>query len=111
MPNINKRIALGANGIASALTDEQFETLPFDANIEVGILADATGVLATVYSGSDLLQDEGPCPIGAINVFPKYPDDYLLEDVAAMGERLKIKLRDTSGVARVVMVGVRITPI
>lgn len=111
MPVIQKRIALGANAVASALADDQFEYLPYDALVEFGLLADATGVLMTVFSGGDLLMDEGPVPIGTINVFPKYPDDFILQDVASGGERLKVRLRDTTGAARVVMVGVRISQI
>lgn len=111
MPMIQKRIVLAANGNQSALTDDQFETLPYDCKVEIGLLTDASGVLATVLSGSDLLQDEGPVPIAAINVAPVYPDNFTLEDVAAAGERLKIRLRDTSGAQRIVMVSVKITPI
>lgn len=111
MPFIAKRIALGASSVVSALADDQFEYLPYDALVQFALSADATGVLMTIFSGGDLLMDEGPVPIGTINVFPKYPDDYHLEDVAAGGERLKIRLRDTSGAARVVMVGVRISQI
>lgn len=109
MPMIQRRIALGAGLTASALAEDQFEYLPYNALVEIAVLADATGVLMTVMSGSDLLMDEGPVPIGTINVFPKYPDDYHITDVAAAGERLKIRLRDTSAGARVVMVGVRIS--
>lgn len=108
---IQKRISLGASLSVSALADDQFEYLPYDSLVEIALLTDATGVLATVYSGGDLLMDEGPVPIGTINVFPKYPDDYHLQDVAGGGERLKIRLRDTSGAARIVMVGVRISQI
>lgn len=112
MPLITKRIVLAASSTASALTDDQFEYLPYNALVEFGLLADATGVLATVYSGTDLLMDEGPVALGsAINVFPKYPDDYHLTDVAAGGERLKIRLRDTSAAQRVIMIGVRINQI
>jgi hypothetical protein len=111
MPFIAKRIALGASSTASALADDQFEYLPYNALVQFALSADATGVLMTIFSGGDLLMDEGPVPIGTINVFPKFPDDYHLEDVAAGGERLKIRLRDTSGAARVVMVGVRISQI
>lgn len=111
MPFIGKRIALNANLTASALADDQFEYLPYDALCEFAAFADATGVLMTIFSGGDLLMDEGPVPIAAINVYPKYPDDYHLQDVAAGGERLKVRLRDTSGANRVVMVGVRISQI
>lgn len=112
MPFIPKRIVLAASGSASALADDQFEYLPYNALVEFAMLTDAVGVLATVFSGQDLLMDEGPVPLGsAINVYPKYPDDYHLTDVAAAGERLKIRLRDTSGAQRIVMVGVRISQI
>ena len=111
MPFIGKRIVLALNSTASALADDQFEYLPYNALVQFALSADATGVLMTIFSGGDLLMDEGPVPIGTINVFPKYPDDYHLEDVAAGGERLKIRLRDTSGAQRIVMVGVRISQI
>jgi len=111
MPMIQKRITLAANSSASALTDDQFEYLPYNSLVEIAMLTDATGVLATIFSGSDLLMDEGPVPIGTINVFPKFPDDYHLTDVAAGGERIKIRLRDTSGAQRIVMVGVRISQV
>jgi hypothetical protein len=111
MPIIAKRIVLAASSSASALTDDQFEYLPYNALVEFAVLTDATGVLMTIFSGSDLLMDEGPVPIGTINLFPKYPDDYHLQDVAAGGERLKIRIRDTSAAQRIVMVGVRISQI
>ncbi len=111
MPFIAKRIVMTASGTSSALADDQFEYLPYNALVQFAVSADATGVLMTIFSGGDLLMDEGPVPIGTINVFPKYPDDYHLEDVAAGGERLKIRLRDTSAAVRTVMVGVRISQI
>jgi hypothetical protein len=111
VPTITKRTVLGVNGTANPLQGDQFEYLPFDAYVEVGIAADANGVLATVYSGSDLLQDEGPVTLKTINVPPVYPDDFMLTDYAAAGDRLNIKLRDTSGVARTVMTLVKITPV
>lgn len=111
MPSITKRTVMVANGTAAPLSGEQYEFLPFDASVEVAIQADATGVLATVYSGSDVLQQEGPVQLGTINVQPKYPDDFALQDIAAAGERLSILLRDTSGAARTVMTVVKLTPI
>lgn len=111
MPTIVKRTSLGANSTANPLVGDQYEYLPFDAYVEVGISTDANGVLATVYSGSDLLQDEGPVQLGTINVQPKYPDDFQLTDYAAAGDRLNIKLRDTSGATRIVMTTVKITPV
>lgn len=111
MPVVPVRTALGANGTATPLAGSQYEFLPFDALVEFGLLADANGVLATVLSGTDTLQEEGPVQIGTINQQPKYPDDFYLQDVAPAGSRLSVKLRDTSGAARVVQMMVKITPL
>lgn len=110
MPTLMVRTALTASGTALPLAGSQYEYLPFPALVEIGITADATGVLASVSSGPDILQEEGPVQIGTINVSPKYPDDFYLADEAAPGDRVKVALRDTSGAARVVMTCVKITP-
>ena len=111
MPLMSVRTALAASSSATPLTGQQYEVLPYPAKVEFAIQADATGVLATVYSGTDLLQEEGPVQLGTINVQPKYPDDFFLADVADWNEKLKVQLRDTSGAARVVQTVVMITPI
>lgn len=111
MAVIAVRTALGASGTANVLQGSQFEYLPFDAQVEIAIQADANGVLATVQSGTDILMEEGPVQFGAINVQPKYPDDFYLTDVAAAGEKITVKLRDTSAAARVVQTVVRLTPL
>jgi hypothetical protein len=109
MPLLNQKTALAANGTANPLSGSQYEYLPFPANVEIAVIADATGVLMTVSSGSDVLMEEGFVPFKA--TAPVYPDDYLLQDVAAAGDRLKVALRDTSGVARTVYTSVKITPL
>lgn len=111
MPTITVRTALAANGTANPLSGSQYEFLPFPALVEFGIAADANGVLATVASGPDILSEEGPVVLKAINVKPVYPDDFDLSDEAAAGDRIKVGLRDTSGAARVVMTTVKITPL
>ena len=111
MPVLLIRTVLAANGTANPLSGSQYEYLPFPARIEVANSTDATGVLATVSSGSDVLMEEGPVQVGTINVQPKYPDDFFLEDLAAAGDRLKVLLRDTSGAQRIVMTAVKISPL
>jgi len=109
VPLIPVRTALAANGTANPLSGSVYEYLQAPALVEVAIQADATGVLARISSGPDILQEEGPVQVGTINVQPRYPDDFFLKDEAAAGDRLVINLRDTSGVARVVMTVVMIT--
>lgn len=113
MPTVTKVVALTANGtIDSVLAGSIYERLPWPALIEVGIVADAAGVLASIASGSDILVESGPVEIGsAINKFPVYPDNFHYIDEASFNDLLKISLRDTSGAARTVPVVVRFTPV
>src|SRR5713101_9080203 len=107
MASMTIRTALGASATAFPLQGTQFETLPYDAGIEIAIQADATGVLGTFLSGTDVVQQEGPVQLGTINVQPKYPDDYIISDAAGAGEHMGLQIRDTSGAARVVMTTIK----
>jgi len=49
--------------------------------------------------------------ISILNRFPVFPEDYSLSDVAAAGERLKVRLRNTTGAPIIVNTAVRVTPI
>ncbi|HVS61734.1 MAG TPA: hypothetical protein VHE82_13675 [Gemmatimonadaceae bacterium] len=114
MSQIVVRVALAASTQVNALTGTQYEFLPpgmfpNGALCEFGSLTDATGVLRTVQTGSDVVEEESPVNIGTINVQPVYPDQFTLNDLVGPGERINVKLRDTSGAARVVMVMVRFT--
>jgi len=116
MSQISVRIALAANAQVNALTGTQYEFLPGSmfpngAMAEFGSLADATGVLRTVQTGADVVEEESPVNIGTINQQPVYPDNFTLNDLVGPGERINVKLRDTSGAARVVTVVVRFTPL
>jgi hypothetical protein len=110
MPLIVVRTALAASGTATPLSGNQYEYVPFAGLLEAGVQTDSTGVLMTFYSGSDVLMEEGPVQVGTINAVPKYPDDFYLRDEVLPGDRLSLRLRDTSGAARVVMTAVRLTP-
>ena len=101
---------LAANAQAFPLQGNQYEFLPFNARVEFAIVANAAGIDVTVYSGSDVLQQNGPATVKATP--PLYPDDFLLDDVAMAGERLNVILRETAGVATTdIETVVKITPI
>lgn len=106
MPSTVIRTALAANATALPLQGSQYEFPDDNQMIELALSADATGVLATVQSGSDVIMEESPVQLGTINVQPKYPDDYYIRFPVLAGERVKVALRDTSGAARVVLTNV-----
>jgi hypothetical protein len=108
---IQKSIAAAAAaGTYFPLQGSQYEYLPFDAFVEFAILqTGATDAnLATVYSGSDVLQEQSA--IGVKATAPTYPDDFLLADAAGAGERLGVQVTKV-GTTDPITVTVRITPL
>lgn len=116
MSQISVRTVLAASGAQNVLSGTQYEFLPGSmfprgALVEFGNLTDATGVLRTVQTGSDVVEEESPMNIGTINVQPTYPDHFTLNDLVGPGERINVKVRDTSGAQRIIMTVVRFTPL
>ena len=107
---INDETSIAANAtVANVLTGSVFEFIPFNALLQIGLVAAATGLQITVSSGSDILMQESPVSIQ--NRFPLFQEDFPLEDVAAQGERLTIRARNTTGAAIILFTTVRITPV
>lgn len=102
-------IAAGATN-ANVLAGSAYEYLPWNAQVEFGVVGDAAGELrCTVQSGSDAILEESP--ISRAARIPVYPDDYDLVDVAGGGERLVIRVRNTGVGANTVFWGVRLSPL
>lgn len=113
MPLIQGSTSIAASTVTeNLLTGSQFEYLPYDALVEFGLSGDANAadLRLDVFSGQDILAEQ--LQPNAQNRIPLYPDDFVLQDVAAAGERIKIRARNTSAAgARVINHSVRITPI
>jgi len=104
MPTIRVRNIAEAGSITVfPLQGNQYEYLPFNARVEFAIVGHDGGTAgvvsaarATVFSGSDILQQQGPITdksaVTAQSQDAVYPDDFLLDDVAAAGERLSVQL-------------------
>lgn len=108
MSAIAIRTALAASSTAEPLTGTVYEFPEQNSIAHIAMQADATGVLATVTTGNTTDLEESPVQIGTINVQPKFPDDFYIQVAVLRGERLKIRLRDTSGAARVVQTVVKL---
>lgn len=110
MPVIQNSISIAANATnENIITGSQFEYLPGNALVEFGLVGSAAGLLADVYSGADIVAES--FALSSANRFPLYPDDFPLNDVAAAGDRLKIRVRNTTGGALTAFYSVRITPV
>ena len=109
--------SLTAGAQIAVLAGSQFEFLPFNALVEFAIIGNSgeaatVNLVATVYSGQDVLQEQGPITLKSPTT-PVYPDDFLLNDTSLQGERLKVLLANlgTTTAANPVNTVVRITPV
>lgn len=113
MPVISNAVSVGAGTtIDNIIAGSPWEFLPFDAHVELALTVptgSAVGdIVADVYSGSDILGVGVGVPNrGAIEV----DRDIFFEDDALAGERLVIKVRNTTGAAIIVNYFVRLTAI
>ena len=108
MPSTIISASIAAGATATPLQNTQFEFAGDGGNVNIGVLAEATGVVMTVFMGSDLVTEESPTPIGAANVIPVWPDNYLISETVYPGTRLKVLLRNTSAGTIVTKTAVRI---
>lgn len=110
MPLVTKNQSIGAGASLSIMADSIYEFLPWAALLEFAVLGSAAGLLFSISSGSDILAEEQPVGLGTLNVPPKYPDDFQLNDVAGQSEKIKFLVKNPTGGAISCMAAVRITP-
>lgn len=112
MPLVQSSTSVAASSVDdNVISGSQFEYLPYNAQLEFGLNGDANGgdLRVDVYSGQDIVA-ENLTP-STQNRVPVYPDDFQMTDVAMAGERIKIRVRNTSAAgARTLFHSVRITP-
>ncbi len=90
----------------------QYEFLPFDAQVLIAMLADTGDSWdASVFSGSDVLMQNSRIDALALATPLTFPDDYALQDVAAAGERLGCALTNQTGAVADVRTSVIIQPV
>lgn len=113
MPVIQNQVSVAAaTQVDNVLAGSQFEFLPYNARIDFGLVGDANAadLVLDVYSGSDTLAEN--MQPSAQNRVPIFPDDFTLRDVAAGGERIKVRVRNlNAGAARTLFYAIQITPL
>lgn len=110
MPIIRKEISIGANAtVDNVVTGSIYEFMPFNAALNIGQTGSATGLVATVNTGSDTLLEESP--VNILGTFPVVPDQMDLQDRTLAGERLVVRVRNTTAGALTYRLLVQISPI
>lgn len=110
MPVIMKQTSVPLNGtVDNILAGSAFEFARQNSLVSMGVTAAATGTFVTFNSGADVVAEEFEPPIATI--YPKIPDEMYFSDVAAAGDRLVIRVRNTTGAAIIVRVIAQVTPL
>ena len=110
MPLIQSSVSIPASSVNDNLiAGSQFEFLPYNAALRFALNGSATGLVADVYSGQDVLAEQ--MAVNTLNRVPINPDDFLLTDVAAGGERIKIRCRNTTAGALTIFFALIVDPI
>lgn len=113
MPLIKNSVAIPAGATNNnVLSGSAFEFVREPSRVWVGLLASASGLLAGVSSGSDILLEDGSLVdiVRTANQGPIFPDDFILEDVAMPMERLRINVRNPTAGSITLFYGVRVDP-
>lgn len=113
MPFLQRTDSIAANAFnANVWTGTQFEFAPFDCLLELGVMGSATGLQVTFATGADTLAiDQAVTVVRAANEYPKYPDDFVINDAVGEGERIIEAIRNTTGGALSHFSGIKLTPL
>ena len=97
MPNLTWTQSVGAGDTFEPLSGWQYEYSPWGGHIEIVHDAGAAGLVATISSGSDTLQERSPVSAGgATGVLPSALDQLPVSDDIAAGDRIKIFVENTT---------------
>jgi len=106
---IQTQVSIAANSTnENVIVGNQFEFAPTRAIVEFGLVAAATGLIVDVLIGSRTIVMSMLPSIA--NRIPIYPDDYTLRTGIMPGERIIIRVRNTTGGAVVINVAVKYNP-
>ena len=113
MPLLQRTDAIVLNAYnANVWTGTQFEFAPYDALLELGVLGSATGLQFTFATGADVLAiDQAVSVVTAANVYPVYPDQFVVNDVVGVGERIVEAIRNTTGGTLSHFSSIKLTPL
>ena len=95
MPVIQKEVAIPANSAnENILSGSAFEFLRGNSIVSIGALGSAAGLVANIQSGADIVLEESELAVGTR--FPVIPDEMYYNDVGVGGDRLVIRVRNTT---------------
>jgi hypothetical protein len=113
MPEMRGTLSLlTATSTPNLFTGQVYETIPYDALIELGIVQSATGLIMQVACDTDIVvQDVGQTNIPIKTTPPVYPDDFMPGFLCMGGSKLYLAVRNPTGGTLTGFYSARITAI
>ena len=110
MPVIQKQIDIGGNSAnENILSGSAFEFLRGNSVVSIGLTGSAAGLVANIQSGADIVLEESEIEVK--DSFPVIPDEMYYNDVGVVGDRLVIRVRNTTAGSLTVRAIVQVTPL
>jgi len=110
MSVIQKEIVIIANAVNdNILSGSSFEFLRSNSIVSIGLTGSATGLVANIQSGADIVLEESPLLVKAS--MPIIPDDMYYNDVGVGGDRIVVRVRNTTAGNLTVRCIVQVTPL
>ena len=110
MPVIQKTTSVPANSVVeNVLAGSAFEFARANILASMGITQASAGLFLTIQTGSDIVLEESEPAISTD--YPIIPDEFYYQDVATPGDRIVVRLRNSTGGAIVAKTIVQVTNI
>ena len=110
MPVIQREVSIPANATNdNVFAGSAFEFARAPQVVSVGVTQAATGLFATLQSGGDVIAEEFAPSI--LTRFPIIPDEMYYNDVMAVGDRLVLRVRNSTGAAIIARAIAQLQPI
>lgn len=108
MPVIQRQETVAANAtVQNTVAGSAYEFARTAQAVTLGITQAATGLFATIQSGPDIVAEEFEPYI--LTTYPVVPDQMFYNDIMAMGDRLVVRVRNSTGAGIIVRTLAQIT--
>lgn len=95
MPMILREVSIGANATnENIISGSAFEFARGRGVLSIGICGAATGLVANLQAGADIIAEAFPLPI--LTRYPIVPDEMYFTDVVEQGDRIVERVQNTT---------------
>jgi len=109
MPVMTYIASVAANTtVANAMSGKSHEFLTEPSVVTIGVAGSAVGLMTSLIVGDEVTIDDQEVPVGT--TLPAFPDQVLAQAGGLQGERVVVKLRNSTGGAITAYVKVLVEP-